>query len=172
MRPSYGGLRPLLYEEIFREKPIVAKIAVCHNALFRLRFAGRLLGAAAYVSGLGPIAAMTPPPVFPARISAKFASRSGGLSMTLANGESFQGRWKIETPGPADPASPDDLSGSWDLVYGPGFFTAHVLGNRDCGLAHITGSQGTPLTVQLCGAPDTKAVAKDGKGNVYKLTIG
>jgi hypothetical protein len=120
----------------------------------------------------GPVAAEVPPPIFPAKMSAHFSSKSGKISMTLEKGETFEGVWALGTPGPANPKAPDDLSATWDMVYGPGFFTAHVLGNWNCGLAHLTGSQGTPVTVQVCGTPETKAVAKDGKGNVYKLTVG
>jgi len=120
----------------------------------------------------GPVAAEVPPPVFPAKISLHFAAARGSISMTLAGGETFAGTWKMQTPGPVNPSSPSDLSASWDKVYGHGFFTAHVLGNRNCGISQMTGSQGTPLVVQICGSPDTKAVARDGKGNIYKLTVG
>jgi hypothetical protein len=119
----------------------------------------------------GPVAAKTPPPVFRAKISANMAAKSGAFSTTLENGERFDGRWKLGTPGPADPSSPTDLSVTWDSVFGQGYYVAHVLGNRTCGGATITGSAGTVLQLQLCGGDGQKAVAKDSHGNVYKMTV-
>ena len=116
----------------------------------------------------GPVASQAPPPVFPAKISVNFATRSGSFSTALQNGETFHGEWKLNTPGPANPASPDDLSATWDQVYGVGYYTAKVLGDAQCGSATVTGSKGTTLHMQICGAE--KAVAKDSNGNVYKLT--
>ena len=118
----------------------------------------------------GPVAAQTPPPVFPARISVNYATRSGSFSTILSDGESFRGRWTLVAPGPANPSAADDLSATWDLVYGSGFYLAHVLGNRECGSSTVTGNRGTKLNVQICG--QEKAVAKDSKGNIYKLTLG
>jgi hypothetical protein len=119
----------------------------------------------------GPLAAQTPVPVYPAKLTLRSSIRSGEFKTMLANGEQFNGRWTMQTPGPANPSSGDDLSEDWDRVFGPGFYVAHVLGDRDCGTATITGSAGTVLHLQLCGGNGQKAVGRDSHGNVYKITV-
>ncbi len=113
----------------------------------------------------GPVAALTPPPSLPVRMTVDLRTHSGTLATTLADGEKFKGRRQSFTPG-SDSAN--DLSATWDQVYGKGFYVARVLGNRQCLTATITGSRSTILSSQYCGAD--KAIAKDDHGNVYKLT--
>jgi hypothetical protein len=68
----------------------------------------------------------------------------------------------------------------WDSVYGDGFYVAHVLGARSHSRAEITGSKNTVLEVELyqingdtSAAPDVGicGVAKDDKGDIYKLVL-
>ena len=76
-------------------------------------------------------------------------------------------------------ASPDNLSAEWDTVYGTGFYVANVLGTRLYARAVLTGNRGTTLNVELY-KPDKventtigaiKGVAKDDKGNIYKVAF-
>ncbi len=132
----------------------------------------------------GPLATQTPPPVYVAKMSGAFYS--GSFSVVLANGEVCKGRW-AQVPRPnssnaaatAAAASPDNLSAEWDTVYGTGFYVANVLGTRLYARAVLTGNRGTTLNVELY-KPDKventtigaiKGVAKDDKGNIYKVAF-
>jgi hypothetical protein len=66
---------------------------------------------------------------------------------------------------------PEDMGSAWDLVYGQGFYLAHVLGEAQYGRAVVTGSKGTVLETEIFspGPGVAKAVAKDDKGNIYKV---
>jgi hypothetical protein len=132
----------------------------------------------------GPLASQTPSPIFTAKITGAF--NSGNLSVILANGETFTGPWKalsVKTRAQnAASSTPEQVSlaSAWDTVYGQGFYTAHVLGTRLFAQAVLTGNQGTVLQVEMyrqehgadSSAPlDIKGVAKDSKGNIYKLAL-
>jgi hypothetical protein len=160
--------------------------------------AGLISGCHAYVHLYpvqGPLAALAPPPVYTAKVSlvpnwskpvtvgSHANDKAGKISVALAEGESFDGTWKevYEKAGTqsASAKSPgmDNLAGAWDAVYGSGYYDAHVLGTPLFVQTAITGSQGTVLTVewfeQGYGTDDlvAKGVAKDSKGNVYKLVF-
>jgi hypothetical protein len=71
------------------------------------------------------------------------------------------------------------MASEWDMVYGQGFYVAHVLGARLYARAEITGNRGTVLHAELY-KPDKieqqdiasiKGVAKDDKGNIYKIAF-
>ena len=132
----------------------------------------------------GPLATQTPVPVYVAKFSGAF--NSGNLSVILANGEVCKGRWAT-VPRPATStdaatataAPANNLSAEWDTVYGTGFYVAHVLGARLYARAVLTGNRGTTLNVELY-KPDLventapaaiKGVAKDDKGNIYKVAF-
>jgi hypothetical protein len=133
----------------------------------------------------GPLASQTPPPIYAAKVVGAF--NSGKVSATLANGEVFAGPWKAisvkeraaQSAAGKQPAF--SLSAAWDTVYGPGFYTAHVLGTRLFAQATLTGSHGTALQMEMyrhehpgdAAAPaiDVKGVAKDDQGNIYKLAF-
>jgi len=131
----------------------------------------------------GPLASLTPPPIYTAKMTGAF--NSGNLSLTLANGEVFSGPWKaISVNERAKRATAGDpgqfsLATAWDTVYGQGFYTAHVLGTPLFAQAVLTGNQGTVLQAELYrqehggdDAPfDIKGVAKDSKGNLFKLAF-
>ena len=76
------------------------------------------------------------------------------------------------------------LASAWDTVYGQGFYTAHVLGTPLFAQTVLTGNQGSVLQVEMYRqehgsdtdpnsvAPlDIRGVAKDSKGNIYKLAF-
>jgi len=111
---------------------------------------------------------------------------SGSFSAVLNDGEVFKGRWELvrrpntEKDAAATSApSAGSLSAEWDLVFGQGFYVAHVLGARLYGRAELTGSRGTILNVELYksdnareDAPGSvKGVAKDNKNNIYKVAF-
>jgi hypothetical protein len=108
------------------------------------------------------------------------------LSTVLSNGEIFKGIWTVPSVktraerAAAGKPQLTNLASTWDTVYGPGFYTAHVLGTRYFAQASITGNQGTLLQVEMyrldTGAETDllqaiKGVAKDSKGNEYKLAF-
>jgi hypothetical protein len=121
----------------------------------------------------GPLASQTPTPIFAAKITGAF--NSGSITATLANGEVFSGPWKMISV---------SLASAWDTVYGQDFYTAHVLGTPLFVQAVLTGNQGTVLQVEMYRqehgsdtgpnsvAPlDIRGVAKDSKGNIFKIVI-
>ena len=132
----------------------------------------------------GPLSLHTPVPIYVAKFTGAF--NSGNLSVVLADGEVCKGRWATVTrpnhPSDATAASAvsaNNLSAEWDTVYGAGFYVAHVLGARLYARAALTGSRGTLLNVELY-KPDRventavgaiKGVAKDDKGNIYKVAF-
>jgi hypothetical protein len=63
-------------------------------------------------------------------------------SVVLDNGEVCTGPWELasKTP-PATAATPIDLTAEWDNLYGPGYFAAHVLGNKLYARATLTGNK-------------------------------
>jgi hypothetical protein len=128
-----------------------------------------LLFAALLVSGCvaghlypvqGPLSAQTPVPSYKVRMD-----NGDGISTRLANGELCRGTWLDVVQ--ADPTARDMLA-EWDLVYGKGFFLANVLGKVTIARAILTCSNDMKVTVEF---NSTNGVAKDGNGNVFKLTF-
>jgi hypothetical protein len=117
----------------------------------------------------GPLAAQTPTPVFKASFSFGANLMAKGFKTALGNGEQFKGNGGLVSTktGPGD--SDGDIASAWDAVYGKGFYTAHVLGDKSLYRAAMTGSNGTALTVEFRG--DGKGVALDSQGNVYKVVF-
>ncbi len=119
----------------------------------------------------GPLATQTPLPIYSITLSGIL--NSGTLSATVQNGEVCQGNW---TQIKQDDPSANKMSAQWDLVYGQGFFVAHVLGNPVFARAVLTGHQGTTLNVEFYDPKPgdfttVKGIAQDSKGNLYKLTL-
>lgn len=124
----------------------------------------------------GPLSQQNPAPVFVAKMTA--GRHSGNFNVVLDNGEACKGRW-MQVPRPSKPASAaasaspssESMASEWDLVYGQGFYVAHVLGARLYARAEITGNRGTVLHAEVYESESIKGVAKDDKGNVYKLAF-
>lgn len=135
----------------------------------------------------GPLATQRPPPAYVAQIrDVIFGSGpQGHVAVALDHGEIFRGTW-----GPADPEAVAADAGSepnlarplthalmsdWDSVYGAGYFGAHVRGARLHARAVLTGSAGSTAVVEVynehdvCG--DTRGVARDTRGNLYRVTV-
>lgn len=128
----------------------------------------------------GPLSKQSPIPTYPATINGLF---SGTVSVVLDNGEVCTGPWESAsktTPGTNATAGTAvltavDMTADWDSVYGPGYFAAHVLGNKLYARATLTGSQGTVLHVEFSNVShtrgDSKGVAADNRGNVFKVNV-
>jgi hypothetical protein len=133
----------------------------------------------------GPATAQTPPPSFTVKIGS-YLKTSGNIALTQAGGETFQGTWTTVTITYANPRTPGtpssfppqpNLAFAWDLVYGEGYFLAHILGSQTIGQATATGSNGTVIQLEFqkekVGMPvdNIFGVAVDNKGNVYKVVL-
>jgi len=131
----------------------------------------------------GPLSEQNPPPIYVAKFSNGL--HSGAFSAVLSNGEIGKGRWQqVLRPNKTSnsataPATSDSLAPEWDLVYGQGFYTAHVLGSRLYARLDFTGDRGTVMHAEFY-KPDKaeeqsvasiRGVAKDDKGNIYKVAF-
>jgi len=134
----------------------------------------------------GPLSQQNPAPVYVAKLSG--ALNSGSFKVILGNGEVGTGRWSVvprpnKSSDPGNSASPSsgDMATEWDTVYGQGFYTSRVLGARLHAKAEVTGNRGTVLHVEMYkpepvraeaqSAASIKGVAKDDKGNIYKVAF-
>jgi hypothetical protein len=136
----------------------------------------------------GPLATQNPTPVFVGKLSSGWSS--GSLVLTADQGEVFQGRWepikqpKKSTAAPAAAPSDSEMVPLWDSIYGNGFYVAHVLGSKYYARGLLTGANGDSLKVEFYRPEERenqgnvnalrasiKGVAKDDKGNVYKITM-
>lgn len=121
----------------------------------------------------GPLSLQTPSPVFVGRLTG--AVNSGTVSFVMADGEVCKGRWARVVPATAGTPAANGMPSVWDTVYGSGYYVAHVLGKRYFADGAITGNLGTVLNVEFYRAdpPATHiaGVAKDSKGNIYKMVF-
>jgi len=127
----------------------------------------------------GPLSQQSPLPTYTAKMSGLL---SGTISVSLANGEVCQGPWAFvskanpnNAKSSAAGAAPPDMADDWDLVYGTGFYTAHVVGNKLYARATLTGTTGSIIYVELSNETNTrgntKGVAQDNHGNVFKVSV-
>jgi hypothetical protein len=125
------------------------------------------------------VAAQNPPTIYDVAATGRIAQNSGELAggtitMTLASDESCSGSW---SPVPAGDNTAGKMSAQWDQVYGPGFFLANVLGNGHFARATtLSCNNGDTVSIEFFD-PNTfnrgnsKGVAQDGKGNLYKVAF-
>lgn len=131
----------------------------------------------------GPLSARIPVPVYKAKMSN--LGSSGNFSTDI-NGEKFSARWH-QVPRRHDATSkagvavdPPNLRAEWDEVYGQGFYNNVVLQANFYLRSETTGDRGTKLVVEFYGNQKRpvedpkidlvlKGVAKDDRGNTYKL---
>lgn len=131
----------------------------------------------------GPYSTQSAPPVFSAKMSG--GVRSGTMSVTMPGGEKGAGHWvwaRAERPpaqkSDAAASAPESVASVWDAVYGQKFYVSHVLGNR-VARADITGDRGTRLQMEMYrpvgesgDVPvNFRGVARDNKGNIYKVVF-
>jgi hypothetical protein len=135
----------------------------------------------------GPLMGQTPPPVFVGRISGAFYS--GDMTVTGDKGAVFTGHWEAvkrpekSTDAPLVAPKDEEMAPIWDSIYGNGFYVAHVLGTRLYARASLKSKNGDSLNVEFYRSEESnkantaplaasiKGVAKDDKGNVYKITF-
>lgn len=95
---------------------------------------------------------------------------SGSISFQLPSGETCKGTWE---PIP-QVQSDSSLASYWDLIYGEGYFTKHVLGSKWRGKSKLIGNKGSEFLLEFYrGIPEDSpllGIAKDTAGNVYKVT--
>ncbi len=96
-------------------------------------------------------------------------------SFSYADGEVLKGKCEWATAASVDttqPAAPDsnspqqNLAAAWDLIYGPGYYAAHVAGNKVLE-GTFAGDKGTVLHVQ--SLDHYVAVGADNEGNLYRI---
>ena len=127
----------------------------------------------------GPLSEQSPTlPTYMATLSGVL---SGTISVVLPNGEVCAGPWHfVSKSAPANTDSsaaavPTDIAADWDFVYGTGFYVAHVLGNKLLARATLTGNMGTVMYVELTNDTNTrgntKGIAQDNKGNLFKVSV-
>jgi hypothetical protein len=133
----------------------------------------------------GPLAQLTPPPVFVAKVT-------GGVKVenfyaTIADGEKVScvftnnsGKRRISDPDPSSATDSFNMAPAWDAVYGSKFYEAHVLGvHNPYYWCAATGDKGTTLHVAIqvglnANAPESqnvRGVVQDDKGNIYKFAL-
>ncbi|HKF58795.1 MAG TPA: hypothetical protein VKJ45_25370 [Blastocatellia bacterium] len=129
----------------------------------------------------GPLSAQTPTPVFFPKITG--LAYPSNISLVLSGGELCKGRWTqvvpTQLPKGANAAgvqiTAGEMSSVWDSVYGPGYYVAHVLGTYYYYESVISGNRGTVINLELYLADSEshrfKGVARDNKGNIYKLIL-
>jgi hypothetical protein len=124
----------------------------------------------------GPLSKQSPIPTYAATMSGVL---SGSISVVLDNGEICKGPWAFVSKTPPGTSAivltPIDMAADWDSVYGTGYFAAHVLGTKLYARATLTGTMGTVLRAEFSNENNTrgntKGVAEDNKGNVFKVSV-
>jgi hypothetical protein len=133
----------------------------------------------------GHLVSNTPVPVFAAKVAGGIGSAT--ISFVLSDGEKCKGPLKVaQTPpiasGAAATQDPktNGLATEWDAIYGQGYYVSHVLGSKAFARAEASGNRGTILDVEMYQSEgalfsgmkeNVKGVAKDNKGNIYKLIM-
>jgi len=121
----------------------------------------------------GPLAGQSPIPTYEATMSGIL---SGTISVVLGTGEVCKGPWTFVSQAPAASSTPPvDLAADWDIVYGPGYYVAHVVGNKLYARATLIGNQGTTIYTELSNENNkpgnTRGVAQDSRGNLFKVSV-
>src|ERR1700722_9790574 len=121
---------------------------------------------------------------------------SGDVTITTPAGEVCKGHWSLVKGGNSPDASPTStpnpdatpeqsaaaigMPAAWDIVYGQGYYVAHVLGEKLYARSVVTGDRGTVLNVEFYRrdrgtgpeAPiEIHGVAKDNQGDIFKLAF-
>lgn len=127
----------------------------------------------------GPLAQQNPLPQYSAKMSGLL---SGTITVILATGEICQGQWAFVPTTPSGTGStktstlePVNMAADWDVVYGSGYYLAHVVGDKLYARATLTGNMGTIMHVELSNETNTrgntKGVAVDNHTNVFKVSV-
>jgi hypothetical protein len=125
----------------------------------------------------GPLSKRSSVPNYSATMSGIL---SGTISVVVDNGEECKGPWVFVSKAPAegsDTSNPPagNLAADWDAVYGAGYYVAHVLGNKLYARATLSCNKGTTIRTELSNEHNergqTKGVAEDNNGNVFKVSV-
>jgi hypothetical protein len=127
----------------------------------------------------GPLVLQAPGPFFEATMRGPDYSIKSDFgrvrSWTFTDGETLKGKCETVTASSAGAQTSDsagknspqsNLAAAWDQVNGPGYYAAHVAGNK---ILHgtFTGDKGTTLLVE--SLDNYVAVGVDNRGNTYKI---
>ena len=141
-----------------------------------------LLGAIGFVSGCaigvqghlypvrGPLSQSNPPTIVGVSLSG--VMDSGSIEASYSADNICKGPWR--TVDQADQSS-RQMAADWDQVYGDGFFVANVLGQKLFVRGNLACGDGSTLLLEFVeaapGFVNARGVAKDERGNVFKLTF-
>lgn len=125
----------------------------------------------------GPLSKLSPPPVLTATADG-ITGNTGNISLVMPDGEVCKGRWSSIAPmayrystASATGSATSGMASVWATVYGSGFSMANVPGVNK-GEAVLVGDRGTVMQVEFytgSGTANGTGVAKDNKGNIYKV---
>ena len=107
----------------------------------------------------GPLSAQMPRPIYKVKMD------GDSMSVKIGNGDECRGTWLDVVQ--EDPSA-REMSAEWELVYGKGFFLANVLGHVGIARAILTCPKDATVEIEF---DSQKGVAKDGNGDVFKLTF-
>ena len=136
----------------------------------------------------GPLAAQKPAPVYPGTMTVHASLHAATVSIVMDGGEKFRGNLELSRAPQVGTRAGDggsrfaSMEDAWDQIYGKGYYVAHVLGDGQFGHLQMTGSNGTVVEFELHSAvsgtgdqtvmSQPLGVAKDSKGNLYKVVVG
>jgi hypothetical protein len=116
----------------------------------------------------GPLAEQKPVASYPARMT---GALSGQITLTLPGNTACTGSWALRGP----QQQSFDLSADWDLIYGAGYYSAHVLGVREFVRTTLSCTGGGLIRTELSNENNhrgnTRGVAEDDHGNVFKVSV-
>lgn len=125
----------------------------------------------------GPLSKQQPLPVLTANVDG-IMGNSGGISLSLPDGELCTGKWSSIAPmsvgfstATASGSTTNGMASVWTTVYGSGFSMRNQPGVNK-GEAMLVGNRGTVIQVEFytgSGTANGTGVAKDNKGNVFKV---
>jgi len=116
----------------------------------------------------GPLAETRPVPSYAARGTGVL---SGHMTVNLPVDGTCTGPWSLL----GKQQQSFDLSADWDLIYGAGYHSAHVLGNKEFVRTTLTCTGGSVVRTELSNETNTRGhthgVAEDDHGNVFKVSV-
>lgn len=125
----------------------------------------------------GPLSKQQPLPVLTAAVDG-IMGNTGGISLVLPDGENCTGKWSSIAPmsvgfstAAASGSATSGMASVWATVYGSGF-TVRNLPGINKGEAMLVGDRGTIFQVEFytgSGTASGSGVAKDNKGNIFKV---
>ncbi|MGB3455459.1 MAG: hypothetical protein WBG08_04565 [Litorimonas sp.] len=98
--------------------------------------------------------------------------RDGNLSLTLPDGETFEGVWTV-IPFEDGIAQWGPLMSQYGMVPGSGLSLGAKSG-RNRGQAYLVGTRGNTMDVEFTSEtlpPDGVGIARDSRGNVYRIVF-